>query len=146
MAEILAGKEGEERLLFKSVGGRPPRRIERKKRKAEKREFQTLQKNYPGMFGFSRTNHASVSREEEWNLGCKTFRVHTQRKGRNVHVKQDLPPLKHGQRGCGPGVVPPNHSWVNPRSLYRDRSLLRGPSTTGVTAIEASQGPYETLT
>ena len=44
IAEILVGKEGEERLLVKSVGGRPPRRASKKKRKAGKREFQTVQK------------------------------------------------------------------------------------------------------
>ena len=35
---------------------------------------------------------------------------------------------------------PPDHSWVNPRSLYRDRSLLRGPSTAGH-SIEGSPIP-----
>ena len=36
MAEILAGKEGEERLLFKSVGGRPPTAAPPKDLKKEK--------------------------------------------------------------------------------------------------------------
>ena len=56
------------------------------------------------MFGFSWTNHASISRGEERNTGYESFRVHTQKKGRNVYVKQNLPPLKHGKGGCGPGV------------------------------------------
>ena len=85
--------------------------MERKKRKAEKREFQTLPKNCPGMFRFSRTNHASISRGEKWNPGYESFRVNTQKKGQNVHVKQNLPPLKHGKGGCGRGVFP------NPEAL-----------------------------
>ena len=51
------------------------------------------------MFGLSWTKHASVSRGGEWNPGYESFRVHTQKKGRNVHGKENLPPLKHGQGG-----------------------------------------------
>ena len=41
MAEILAGKEGEERLLFKSVGGRPPTAAPPKDLKKEKERRKT---------------------------------------------------------------------------------------------------------
>ena len=70
------------------------------------------------MFGFSRTNHASISRGEEWNPGYESFRVHTKKKGRNVRIKQNLPPLKHGQGGVAQG-------WTHPLEGSNDQETKR---------------------
>ena len=96
----------------------PPQKALKKKRNAKKtRILDAAKKSYPGMFGLSWTKHVSVSRGDEWNRVYESFRVHTQKKGRNVHVKENLPPLKHGQGGVALGCTPLPPSPVKVRSM-----------------------------
>eukprot|EP00963_Diacronema_lutheri_P003028 scaffold244_cov372-Pavlova_lutheri.AAC.8 len=89
------------------------------------------------MFGPCWTRRASVPREEGWNPIYESFRIHTQKTGRNVHGKQDLPPLKQGQRGgvalgCTPGGFE-----------SRKGSKGLGHPVTEDCSVECPRGPVE---
>eukprot|EP00963_Diacronema_lutheri_P006480 scaffold566_cov364-Pavlova_lutheri.AAC.27 len=94
-------EEEVELFLSPSVGDRrrrtpPPEGLKKGKGTPKNETFKRCRKSGPGMFGPCWTRRASVPRGEGWNPIYESFKVHTQKTGRNVLVKQDLLPLKQG--------------------------------------------------
>jgi len=150
MAEILAGNGRGEGLFSSPWVGDRCRRPHRKDLKTDKQRrktrFSDAAKKVPREVRPLMDKAGVHSEGEGWNPIYESFRVHTHKTGRNVHVKQDLPPWKHGGGGGWGGPV--SHG-LGRLPLKVSTKLAKGVITTTPTSIliisTMADGPFERL-